>query len=100
MPTMVVNLHSAQDEILGELEILMTIVLLITIYIYRVFSQLLRMSVQLNVSFYGNKQNLSNVDTLMHTHICPIYLYDWTLNDLAYCHNKTHLTEHSFSAAG
>ena len=36
----------------------------------------------------------------MHTHICPIYLYDWTLNDLASYHNKVHLTEQSFSVAG
>src|SRR5687767_5614599 len=67
---------------------------------YSMGSQLLTMSVQLNVFYYGNKQDHSNVDTLMHTHIYPIYLYDWTLNDLAYCHNKTHLIEQSFSVAG
>ena len=67
---------------------------------YKVACQVLRMTVQLNVSYYSNKQDHSNVDTLMHTHICPIYLYDWTLDDLAYCHNKSHLTEQSFSVAG
>src|SRR5688572_15574807 len=67
---------------------------------YRVYSQLLRMTVQFNVPYYGNKQDYLNVDTLMHTYIYLIYLYDWTLNDLVYCHNKTHSTEQSFSVAG
>src|SRR5687768_9767598 len=58
------------------------------------------MTIQIIVSYYGNKEDHSNQDTLMHTHICPIYLYDWTLNDLVYCHNNTHLTEQSFSVAG
>src|SRR5687767_198654 len=66
---------------------------------YRVFSHLLSSTVQLNVSYYGIKQDLSNVDNLMHAHICLIYLYDWTLKNLAYCHNKTHLIEQSFSVA-
>src|SRR5688500_13354567 len=55
------------------------------------------MTVQLNMFCYGNMQDPSNVEALMHTHICPIYLYDWTLNDLAYCHNKTHSTKQSLS---
>src|SRR5688500_10426830 len=58
------------------------------------------MSAQLNVSYYGNKQDQSNLNTLMHTYICPIYLYDWTLNDLAYCHTKAHSTEQLLSVAG
>src|SRR5687767_15304414 len=58
------------------------------------------MNVQLNVSYYDNKQDHSNLNMLMHTHIYPIYLYDWTLNDLGYCHNKTNLTEQSLSVAG
>src|SRR5687767_1622064 len=58
------------------------------------------MTVQLNVSYYGSKQDPSNINTLIDTHICPIYLYNWTLNDLAYCHNKIHLTEQSFSVLG
>src|SRR5687767_9903039 len=61
--------------------------------LYRVDSQLLTMTVQLNVSYDGNKHDHSDVDTLKHTRMCPIYLYDWTLNDHAYCHNKTHITE-------
>ena len=58
------------------------------------------MNVQLNVSYYDNKQDHSNLNMLMHTHIYPIYLYDWTLNDLAYCHSNTHLTEQSLLLAG
>src|SRR5688500_4340657 len=68
--------------------------------VYRVSCQLLTMTDQLNLSYYSIKQDPPNLNTLKHTHICPIYLYDWTLNDFAYCHNKTHLTEQSVSVAG
>src|SRR5687767_10033781 len=70
--------------------------LLFGVSMYRVLCQVLRMTVQLNVSYYGNKHDHSNVDTLMHTHICPIYLYDYTFKNLAYCPNKYHLTKQSF----
>ena len=36
----------------------------------------------------------------MHTHLCPIYLYGWTLNDLTSYYNKTELTEQSILAGG
>src|SRR5688572_21172756 len=47
-----------------------------------------------------NKHNPSNVNTLIDTHICPIYLYDWTLNDLTSYHNKTHLIDQSIQTGG
>ena len=66
---------------------------------YRVDCQLLNMTAQSNIFNYNNKQNLPNVNTLIDTHICAIYLYDWTLNDLAYCHNKTLFMDQLMSVA-
>ena len=56
---------------------------------YRVVHHLLGLTDQFNMIYYNNNQNFPNVNTLIDTHICPIYLYDWTLNDHTSYHNKT-----------
>src|SRR3989337_1715093 len=67
---------------------------------YRVGSQLLTITVQLNVSYYGNKQDHSKSSHTDRLDICECALVCLHMNDLAYCHNKAHLTEQSFSVAG
>ena len=66
---------------------------------YRVGSQLLTMTVQLNVYYYGNKQDHSKSIHTDRLDICECVLVYLHLEDLAYCHNKTHLTELSKSVA-
>ena len=71
-----------------------------TTTMYRVESQLLRMTVQLNVYYCGNKQDHTKSSHTDRFDICECALVCLHLNDLAYCHNKTHLTEQSLSVAG
>ena len=68
--------------------------------IYRVAHNLLGLTDQSNMFYYNYIQNHRNVNTLINTHICPIYLYDWTLNDLSSYHNKTYLNDQSIQAGG
>ena len=67
---------------------------------YRVYCQLLRLTVQLNVSYYDNKQDHSKSSHTDRMDNCKCALICLHLNDHAYCYNKTHLTEQSFLVAG
>src|SRR5688572_5886405 len=58
------------------------------------------MTVQLYVSYYGNKQDHSKSIHIDRLGISECALVCLHLNDMANCHNKTHLTEQSFSVAG
>src|SRR5688572_24649912 len=64
---------------------------------YRMYIQLLTMIVHLNVSYYDSKQNYSNSSHTDRLDICECALVSPHLNDLANCHNKTHLTEQALS---
>src|SRR5687767_4843356 len=70
------------------------------ILVYRVPHHLLGLTDQANMVYYRNKQNLPNVNTLIDTHLLPIYLHGWVLNDLTSYHNKAHLTNQSIQAGG
>src|SRR5687767_3967028 len=63
-------------------------------------SQLLTMTVQLNVSYYSNKHDHSKSIHSDRLDICECQLVCLDLNDLAYGHSKTHLTEQSLSVVG
>ena len=67
---------------------------------YRVYSQLLRITVWLNTSYYGNEQFHSNSSQADRLDICECELVHLHLKDLTYCPNSTHFTEQSFSVAG
>src|SRR5688500_992197 len=43
------------------------------VHLYRVVLYVLHLTDHSNMFYYNNKQNLPNVNTLIDTHICPIY---------------------------
>src|SRR5688500_13457823 len=67
---------------------------------YRVARHLLGLTDHSNIIYYDIKKYLSNVNITIGTHICPIHLYDWTLNDLTSYHDKAHLIDQSIQAGG
>ena len=61
--------------------------------IYRVFSHLLSLTVQINVSYSGNKKNCSKPSHTDKLYICECTLVCLYLKDSAYCYNKTYLSK-------
>src|SRR5687767_14090822 len=57
------------------------------------------MTVQLNVSCYGNMQDHLKSSHTDRLGICECALVCLHLNDLAYCHIETRITEQTFSVA-